>query len=250
MKLKTIIVGLFALFFTADSILRTIRSNFNLGILLVYIITGMLWIYAFFNKQIDLFTKSGFGFIMKIVFFIGCGIAICTAIFLGIKGNINNTKNNEKAVIVLGAGLRGDKVYGVLERRLCVAIEYHKQNPNALIVVTGGRGPQESVAEAVAMKKYLIEHNIDESLIIEEDKSTSTQENFAFALKLLQPYGISGSDAVCYITNDFHVYRSGKYAELEGFTNAVGIGASTGATALLSCYLREICAVFYMWVFK
>lgn len=248
--MKTIITLLLALLFSADSIFRTIRSNINFGGVLVYIITAILWIYAIFNKRIDLLTHSGVGLAIKTMFLIGCAVLACLIAFLAIKGNMYTARYDEKAVLVLGAGLRKDKVYGVLQRRLDKALEYHAQNPSALIVVSGGQGPQETVPEALAMKKYLIEHGVAEELIIAEDKSTSTEENFAFSLKMLENLGISKDDKICYISNDFHIYRAGEYAKRAGFTHAVGIGASTGIASLSSCYLREVCAVLYLWVFK
>lgn len=42
MPLKIIIVWVLAVFFLGDSILRSLRSNFNFGLLLVYLITGGL----------------------------------------------------------------------------------------------------------------------------------------------------------------------------------------------------------------
>ena len=81
--------------------------------------------------------------------------------FIAVFGIVDNISYNEDAVIVLGAGIRGDKVTLPLKMRLDKAIQYHSKNPEAVIVVTGGQGFQETVTEAYAMEKYLVENNID-----------------------------------------------------------------------------------------
>ena len=43
------------------------------------------------------------------------------------------------------------------EIQLDVAIEYYQENPDVVIVVTGGQGPQEDITEALAKQNNLIE---------------------------------------------------------------------------------------------
>lgn len=59
-------------------------------------------------------------------------------------------------MIVLGAGIRGEQVTLPLKMRLDKCNAYNKKNPEAFIVVTGGRGFQETITEAAAMEQYLI----------------------------------------------------------------------------------------------
>lgn len=49
--MKIIFVWLLAIVFLIDSVLRAIRSSFNLGVLMMYLITAALWIYALFPYQ-------------------------------------------------------------------------------------------------------------------------------------------------------------------------------------------------------
>ena len=55
-----------------------------------------------------------------------------------------------------------------------MAVGYHQRNPAALIVVTGGRGPQEEVAEAVASRDYLLAEGNERAIInlVEEAQSS------------------------------------------------------------------------------
>ena len=248
--MKIVIVWLLAIFFLIDSVLRGLRSNFTVGVLMVYCITAALWIYAIFHKQIDAFCAAGVGRVLKILFFCGCAVFALLLAFVAVSGHTDTADGEEKAVIVLGAGLRGTRVSGLLARRLDAAYAYHLENPDAVIVVTGGQGSGEDIPEARAMKAYLVEKGVPDALILEEDQSTSTEENFRFARAVLEKHGLSADLPVAYVTNAFHCYRAGKYAALAGFTDADAVPASIGASSVLSCYLREVLALLYYWVFR
>lgn len=248
--MRIIIVWLLAIFFLIDSVLRGLRSNFNTGVLMVYCITAALWIYAIFHKHIDAFCAHGVGRVLKILFFCGCAVFAGLLAFVAVSGYANTANRDEKAVIVLGAGLRGTRVSNVLERRLIAAYDYYQENPNVVIVVTGGQGPGEDIPEAQAMKAWLVERGVPAGQILEEDRSTSTEENFRFARAILEANGFDAGAPTAYVTNAFHCYRAGRYAALTGFSDAHAVPASISASSILSCYLREVMAVLYYWVFR
>lgn len=119
-------------------------------------------------------------------------------------------------ILVLGAGLiDGDQVSSSLQYRLEAAAEEHKKHPDTPIIVSGGQGADESISEAAAMKEWLIEHGVEESLIWMEDRSTTTSENFTFSIKIMKEHGIS-SQHVTLITNAFHMHRAKYLGELYG----------------------------------
>ena len=80
--------------------------------------------------------------------------------------------------MVLGAGLRGNSISASLLYRLETALNFHEMYPDVKIVVSGGKGEGENMAEALAMRKFLVDNGVSPSLIIMEDKSTDTYENF------------------------------------------------------------------------
>lgn len=248
--MKIIIIWLLAIVFLADSVLRGLRSNFNTGVLMVYCITAALWAYALFHRQIDAFCAHGAGRVLKLLFFCGCTVFAALLAFVAVSGYTHTASHGEKAVIVLGAGLRGTRVSNVLARRLDAACDYYLKNPDAVIVVTGGQGPGEDIPEAQAMKAYLVQKGIPAQQILEEDKSTSTEENFRFARAILEENGFGADAPVAYVTNAFHCYRAGRYAALAGFSDARAVPASISPSSILSCYLREVMAVLYYWVFR
>ena len=66
-----------------------------------------------------------------------------------LKDILVNRNNNPKVkyLIVLGAGLKGDIPSEVLKYRLNKAVEYYKENPNTIFIVSGGQGKDESMVE-------------------------------------------------------------------------------------------------------
>ena len=248
MKMK--IIWALAIFFLIDSILRLFRSSFNLGSFLMYCITAALWVYAVFHEKIDAFCAHGFGHICKVLFLAGSVLFIGCMLLVHVLGNTDTATGQEQALIVLGAGLRGERVTGLLARRLDAAYDYYQKNPDVLIVVSGGQGPGESIPEAVAMERYLVQRGIPDSQILAETESTSTEENFLFSQKLLQEHGIDPSQPIAYVTNTFHCYRARQYALNAGFSDVSSVLASIGLDSILPCYMREVLALAYYFVFK
>ena len=234
---------------TADSISRMFRTTFNLGSFLMYCITAAVWIYALFFRRIDAFCAHGVGRAIKYIFFAGCLFVVGMIVFLASAGTRNAADGKEKAIIVLGASVRGTTVSALLAQRLDAALEYYQQNPEVLIVVSGGQGPGEDVSEARAMADYLTARGVPEDRILLEQESSSTQENLLFSRALLEQHGVGMDDPVACVTNGFHVYRAQHYARLAGFSDVRAVSAPTSAGVWLQCYLREICGVLYLWVF-
>lgn len=139
-------------------------------------------------------------------------------------------------VIVLGAGLKGDQITSSLQYRLDEALNYYKQYPNTSFIVSGGQGKDEYLSEALAMKNYLVNHGMKEELIILEDQSTSTYENFKFSKQFIDP-----NDKVMIITNGFHIYRSHLIASRLGI-EAYTLPAKSHMPSLINFYIREFFA--------
>ncbi len=142
-------------------------------------------------------------------------------------------------VIVLGAQVRGERPSRALRRRLDRAVEYAQENPDTILILSGGQGPDEGISEAECMRRYLTEHGLSEERLILEDKSTSTRENLQFSAKLLNP----SEDRVGVLTNSFHVYRARMLAKAQGYAHVSGIPASSDLGMQPHNVLREICGV-------
>ncbi|MBR3593427.1 MAG: YdcF family protein [Clostridia bacterium] len=229
---------------TLNGIMLFILSNFNLGNVLTLGLGVCLILYASFmqkvNKVLPKWVKAG---LLTV-----CALGALLMSFLLIYGTVDTATYKEDAVIVLGAGVHGETPSAVLRGRLDKAVEFHKNNPHALIVVSGGQGPQEDVTEAYAMEKYLLARGVDPDMIIKEEKSTSTLENFRFSKEILDtllPEGYS----VAYITNEYHIYRAGGFAARAGIPKTTHLHSSTRFDSILPGTMRECLAVMAFWVF-
>lgn len=208
--------------------------NFNLGLLAQFFVSGGCILFSvFFEKLRTINSIPIFVYTVTIVF-----LAFCFAVFL--YGRKNNVKYDEDAVIVLGAGIRGERVSASLAKRLDAAALYHDKNPNALIVVSGGQGKQETISEALAMERYLIEKGVKQDVIIKEDCSTSTIENFSFSLQILKDKFIS-DPKIAFVSNDFHIFRSEQIAKSLGL-DVRHFAADTPRPIVPMIYLRELIA--------
>ncbi|MDD3428976.1 MAG: YdcF family protein [Oscillospiraceae bacterium] len=235
-----------------NCIVLLLRSNFNnLGPFLVMGLTVVLLVYLIWHQQIDTWCSAGFLKAVKVLVLSGLTFYAGLVGFVAISGYAQTVSYQESALIVLGAGLRGETVSDTLKRRLDKAFEYYQKNPQVKIVVTGGKGPGESIAEALAMERYLLQKGVPLANLIKEDKSTSTEENFVFAAKLLAEQGVDvQKEEIAFVTNAFHCYRAKKEAERVGYTKLNSMAASINVAVVASCYMREALAVLYLWVFK
>ena len=142
-------------------------------------------------------------------------------------------------VVVLGAGLIGERVTPLLASRIRKGIKVYKANPGSKLIMSGGQGPDEIVSEAFAMKNYALEQGIDENDIILENKSTSTEENIIFSKKF-----IPADKSFAVVTNYYHVYRALVQARTLGF-RCIGYGASTKFYFSLNAFIREFIGYLY-----
>jgi len=145
-------------------------------------------------------------------------------------------------VIVLGARLYGDIPSPALLERLKVAKDYLIDNTDVKVVVSGGQGLDEDIAEAYAMKKYLINNGIEKDRIIVEDKSTTTFENLKFSLDKIKETNDNNNISLLIASNRYHIFRAKLLAKRLGAI-PYGLPAKTPLIIVLQSYIREFLAV-------
>ncbi|MBQ6439682.1 MAG: YdcF family protein [Mogibacterium sp.] len=145
-------------------------------------------------------------------------------------------------VIIHGAGLiNGDKVSRLLQERLDKAIFVYRKDPSPTkLIPSGGKGSDESISEAEAMKRYLLEQGIPESDIIMEDQSTTTLENLKFSKDIIDSREERKYTAL--VTSNYHVYRALRYCRRVGL-KCKGIGSHVAFYYWPSALIREFIAV-------
>ncbi|MGD6574786.1 YdcF family protein, partial [Xanthomonas citri pv. citri] len=84
-------------------------------------------------------------------------------------------------VVVVGAGMIGDKVTPLLASRIDKGIAISQKQPGSKLIMSGGQGPDELIAEGQAMANYALEQGIPAEDISIENQSTNTEENLKFS---------------------------------------------------------------------
>lgn len=228
-----------ALFLLA-ALIGIFSTGINAGTAITFAVASALLLFAFFYEKLPL--------AIRIAFYSLFAIGLVFASFLPIYGSVETVDYQEDAVIVLGAGLRGEEPSKALRFRLDAAYDYAMQNPKAIVIVSGGQGENELIAESTAMKRYLVKKGLPEDRIMEEDKSTSTQENLAFSKAILDKT-LGNYDRIVIISNDYHILRAESLAKEAGFTNVTHTAAQTPFSIFVPCTLRECLAVIYYFIF-
>lgn len=153
-------------------------------------------------------------------------------------------------VIVLGSGLiGGDKVSRLLSDRIDRGIAiYQKSMSSCKIIVSGGQGKDETISEAEAMKKYLVDHDIPEHDVIMEDESKNTMENLANSKAIIQSR--KGRQHTAVVTSNYHIFRAMIYAKRINLP-CTGIGARTAFYYWPGAMIREYIALvkYFFWLF-
>ena len=151
-------------------------------------------------------------------------------------------KSDFDYVIILGAGLiDGEKVSKLLSDRLDKAIDVYRKDPSPTkLIPSGGKGSDEKISEAEAMKRYLLEKGIPEEDIILEDRSTTTYENLTNSKQLIEAR--EGRKKTALVSNNYHVYRALRYCRKIGL-KCTGIGGHTAFYFWPSALIREYIAV-------
>lgn len=162
----------------------------------------------------------------------------------------NFPRYNQDFLIVLGSGLiGGDRVPPLLASRLDRAITFYekqlaKKGKRATFIVSGGKGDNETISEAEAMRGYLISKGIEETFIIMENKSVNTLQNMQFSKKKMD--AIMPEYNSLFSTNNFHLFRASLYARKAGLKSQ-GIGAKTALYYMPNALIREFIATIFMY---
>ena len=105
--------------------------------------------------------------------------------------------------------------------------------------MSGGKGSDEIISEADAMKNYLLESGIDDGRILTETKSQSTTENIRFSVELIKQ--VNENAQIAFSTTNYHVFRAGNIAWDQGI-DMEGIGAKTRSYFWINAFIREFIA--------
>ena len=148
-------------------------------------------------------------------------------------------------IIILGSKIREDgSLTPLLQARVDKAIDFGNKQYEAtkkkiVYVPSGGQGRDEYIAEAEAIKKYLMSKGIKENQIMIEDKSKNTIENMKFSKNKIDE--VTKDAKISFSTTNYHVFRSGVIANEQGL-DCEGMGSKTKWYFYTNALIREFIA--------
>lgn len=167
-----------------------------------------------------------------------------TAIILcGIRAAKHRPAPDKDYVLILGCQIRDDGsltplLRGRVDRALGFALDQKASaGKMPVLIPCGGKGDDEIMSEAQAMKRYLMEQGVPEEEILTEDRSVNTMENIRNAMAMMRP----GTKAA-YSTTNYHVFRAGVWASRCGL-KAEGMGSGTKWYYWPNAFMREYAAL-------
>lgn len=157
-------------------------------------------------------------------------------------GSYDHITGEPQVMVILGCRVMpGGEPSMLLQDRLETALDYLEEDPDILVVVSGGQGSNEPVSEAACMADWLEEKGISEDRIFLEDQSSNTKENLIFSKDLLAREGIDvGETDVLVVSNGFHLTRARMLAERFGYGEVSTLAApSSHIPSRIQMYIRE-----------
>lgn len=134
-----------------------------------------------------------------------------------IKENDYTELSDVDCIIILGAGIWGDKPSPMLEDRLLEGIKLYKNGASDKIIMSGDHGRKE-YDEVSIMKNYAIEKGIPSENIFMDHAGFSTYESIYRAKDIFQ------ANKIIIVTQKYHLYRALYIANQLGL-EAYGVGA-------------------------
>lgn len=251
-----LIFGLYALilflYWNGFTILRKEGHSFGnlLTLLLAIALTLFLIVTTFYTKYLPTWAGILFLFIPTMLFYFL--VVFYNFLTVSVIYQFNKPKYEQDYIIVLGAGLIDGKIVPpLLGKRIDKAIQFYQAQSRATLhpvklVMSGGKGDDEHLAESIAMKNYAIEKGIPDSDILVEANSKNTLENMLFSKEVIESDTNNIKYNAIFTTNNFHLFRSGLFAKKAGL-KADGIGAKTAFYYLPNAFLREFIAIIVMY---
>lgn len=162
------------------------------------------------------------------------GVALFFAGRIALGGRIRSDGGASHAIL-LGMALEDGRPTKDLLLRLDAAAQYLRQNPEAVLILTGGNPDETGRTEAALMRELLAERGVPEEKMLLEDKAETTIENFENTARMLDP-----ASPVALISSDYHMDRSVRTAKDAGFTDVLRFPAPSDPRAYGTNLMLEV----------
>lgn len=169
---------------------------------------------------------------------------------LVLGGAHDSIDGDPQVMIILGCQLHDWGPSVMLQDRLDKALDYLKDHPEVVVVVSGGQGENEPTSEAQGMADYLADHGFARENIILETQSHNTHQNLTYSARHLKEAGVDIKAGVVIVSNGFHLTRAKMLAGRAGYENVSVLAAPSSHTPTrLKMYIREPLALVKSFVF-
>ena len=171
--------------------------------------------------------------ILLMIFIISISITISTVnSYKKYIYNIEDIPSENDAIIVLGAGVRGDGTPSdILADRLETSLEVFGAGLGNTFLLSGDHG-REEYNEVGSMKKYILQKDIDEKIIFMDHAGFSTYDTMYRAKEIFKV------DKAIIVTNEYHLPRALYIARKLGI-DAYGIKSDKRQYQLMDSYKKR-----------
>ena len=210
---------------------------------------GLMGVILFYNLA-DILKKrypKPVKVVRRVVTVILCiGLLVCGITeALIIHASFGDPEEQVDYVVVLGAKVRTDGPSVSLQNRIDAAYTYLTAHPDAIAVVTGGKGADEPITEAKCMYEHLVAMGIDPERIWMEEAATSTWENLQFSLNLIEEKTGQRPEKIGLLSSEYHLFRAKLFAKA-CHVEAAGIPAhTTRLSQMVNHFMREVAGVWH-----
>ena len=118
-----------------------------------------------------------------------------------IKDNDYSSLKNVDCILILGAGIWGDKPSPMLQDRLDEGVKLYKEGIASKIIMSGDHG-REEYDEVNIMKEYAINKGVPSEDIFMDHAGFSTYESIYRAKEIFD------ADNIVIVTQEYHLYRA------------------------------------------
>lgn len=145
-----------------------------------------------------------------------------------------NKLENVDCILVLGAGIWGDKPSPMLEDRLLQGISLYENGTSNKIIMSGDHGTEE-YDEVNVMKQFAIDRNVSSEDIFMDHAGFSTYESMYRVKEIFQ------AKRIVIVTQKYHMYRALYIANQLGLE---AYGVNSDPRAYGGQFFREIREIF------
>lgn len=117
------------------------------------------------------------------------------------KSILQDPAEEYDCILVLGAGVNGDRPSHMLQDRLDVAIDLYEKNVSSKLLMTGDHG-RKNYDEVNVMKQYAIDQGIPSENVFMDHAGFSTYESIYRARDVFK------AEKILIVTQEYHLYRA------------------------------------------